>query len=159
MSAWTVFEPKGAQGRTAGAVFLRDRFSVPAFLFGPFWLLWNRLWLEAIVAIALVVGLGLLERAEGWTLAGNVLPLLLALLIGLEGPERRAARLRRAGWREAATVMADNRDEAELRYYAGAMSRSVVDDAAPAASSASAPAALAPRAGSFGGFFSGGRSA
>ncbi|WAJ28591.1 DUF2628 domain-containing protein [Antarcticirhabdus aurantiaca] len=159
MSAWTVFEPKDATGRTAGAVFLRDRFSIPAFLFGPFWLLWNRLWLEAIVVIALVASLGVLERAEGWALAGNVLPLLLALLIGLEGPERRAARLRRAGWREAGTVMADNRDEAELRYYAGATSRSALDSAAPAASAASAPAALAPRTGSFGGFFGGGRPA
>lgn len=45
MASFSVFAPPGAQMAPEKIVFLRDGFSTPAFLFGPFWLLWKRAWL------------------------------------------------------------------------------------------------------------------
>ena len=45
--------------------FVRDGFHVWAFLFGPLWLVWHRLWLALIGWIIVVVALDLAMRRLG----------------------------------------------------------------------------------------------
>ena len=63
MPAYAVFEPPARANRplldhAARFVFLRDRFSWGAFLLGPFWMIWRRLWLVLIIYL---IVLGLIE--------------------------------------------------------------------------------------------------
>ena len=59
MPAYAVFEPPARANQpvvdhAARFVFLRDRFSWGAFLLGPFWMIWRRLWLVLIVYIVVI---------------------------------------------------------------------------------------------------------
>ena len=132
MSRYVVLEPPPEDFRTEGAlvgtgagapsdraVFVRDGFSIWAFLFSVLWLLRHRLWLAAAATLALVVGLAFLDRVPGFGPAVPILEFLVGLLAGLEGASLRIAKMRRLGWSEAAAFHAEDRDEAEIIYYAG----------------------------------------
>jgi hypothetical protein len=126
------------------SVFVKDGFSVPGFVFTGFWLLAQRLWLHAI-AYFLLFGLtivafwqfGLPRIAFGGVTA------LLALLIGLEGPEWVRRRYARKGWTHAGTVSGPSLEECERRFFKDWLARDVTPEARPAAPStvAAAPAA------------------
>lgn len=106
--------------RAARAVFVRDGFSLVAFLIPLIWLLWQRLWIEAILVVAAGLLIALAGEAGGFGQGPViVLSLLVNLLVGLEGNGRRVARLRRRGWDDAAVVWAPNLDEAEARFFTG----------------------------------------
>lgn len=115
-------EPPRAAGAETGvqAEIVRDGFALLAFIAPLLWLLWHRLWLEAILvflAAAIIAALG------NFTGLGAVLPalsLVVSAYIGVEGQAMRLARLRRLGWREAAVIEAGNRAEAEIRYFSDA---------------------------------------
>ena len=154
LTRYIVFEPPSSSGVTGEAVFVRDRFSVWAFLVPFLWLLRYGLWLSAVVVLAAGFGLAWLGSVEGFGLAGTVLPILVGILVALEGPSLRAAKYRRKGWREAAAFHADDRGEAELIYYGA--SRGEAAASAPAPVLAQAPwktAPRAPRPAATGGFF------
>ena len=49
MPAFAVLEPPGYHDTAERAdrfIFLREKFSLGAFLLGPLWMIWQRLWLE-----------------------------------------------------------------------------------------------------------------
>lgn len=119
MASYVVMEPPDGDpdGR---AVILRDGFHLLAFLVPVFWLLFHRLWLEAIAAIAATLGLAALGRWSGMADAAALLSLLVSIYFGLEGSALRLAAYRRRGWREWGTVEADGHRDAELRYLAEA---------------------------------------
>ena len=74
MPAFAVFEPPARAGRapnhTDRFVFLRERFSWAAFLFGPLWMIWRRLWLVLIIASVIVWsvarGSGTIDKIESF---------------------------------------------------------------------------------------------
>lgn len=139
MASYVVMEPPSAAGGEAGreaAVTVRDGFHLLAFLVPAVWLLWHRLWIEALAAIAVSMALSAAGSVAGFGHAAPALSLLVALYAGLEGPALRLAALRRRGWREWGVVEADNAADAEIRY---------LHDAGVEAADASEPAA-APRA-------------
>ena len=135
MAAYVVMEPPGAPPGEAsdGAMFIRDGFSILAFLVPPLWLLWKTLWIEAAFAFAAAVGLAALGEAAGFGLIGSALSLLVSIFIGLEGSALRIAAQRRRGWSERAAIEADTLDEAEIRYL------SADDAVAPTPSDAPRP--------------------
>ena len=62
MPAFAVLEPP-ARNRSASEhadrfIFLGERFSLGAFMFGPLWMIWRRLWLVLIIYL---IVLGLIE--------------------------------------------------------------------------------------------------
>ena len=119
MKRFRVFEPADAAGASDRARFLRDGFSIWAFLLPVPWLLWHRLFVSAVVVLAAEVAITWQAGARGFGLAAFALPLLIGLLVALEGPSLRAWKLKRQGWRETAALVAGDRTEAELRYYDG----------------------------------------
>ena len=117
MASYVVMEPPGRAG-SGDAVLLRDGFSWLAFFFSPLWLLWHRLWIEALLAFVVLGLLSALGEAAGFGIAGSMLTLLVSLFVGLEGQGLRLAALRRRGWREIGVVEAQGLADGELRYAA-----------------------------------------
>jgi hypothetical protein len=117
MAVYVVMEPPGGLGADAAEVqLLRDGFSWPAFLVPPLWLLWHRLWPEALGAFLAMAALSALGEASGHGAIGSAMSLLVSFFVGLEGQGMRIAALFRNGWREWGAVEAGSREDAETRY-------------------------------------------
>ncbi len=124
-------EPPRASGAETGvqAAFVRDGFSLLAFIAPVLWLLWYRLWLEAILVLLVAAIIAALGNYADMGAALPMLSLLVSAFIGMEGQAMRLARLRRRGWREAAVIEAANRTEAEIRYFSEASAAASVQPA------------------------------
>ena len=106
MSVYTVHAPPvdgtDVRGTTDNFVFVRDGFSFWAFVFGPVWLLYQRLWLAfagyLVLSIAVEVVLTLLRAGGGTRIAVMA---VIAVLMGLEAASLRRWTLSRRKWRRA----------------------------------------------------------
>ena len=123
MPAYAVFEPP-MRRRSAGEhadrfIFFRERFSLAAFLFGPLWMIWRRMWL---VLIFYLVATSLIElglRSLGIPIAARTtVYLLLQLLVAIEAANLRRWTLLRRGWRDRGIVFGDDLELAERRFFA-----------------------------------------
>lgn len=117
MASYVVMEParKGGGGETR---FVRDGFVLLGLLFPFFWLLWHRLWIEAVVVLAVLLCISAAGELSGFTLTAMLLSFLVSLYVGLEGSALRQWALRRRGWRDSAVIDAVDEDEAMTRYFA-----------------------------------------
>ena len=121
MAIFTVHIPAARAGEAPSAekiVLLRDGFSVPAMLLGPFWLAWNRAWIPAIgwtVLLALIVFAGMKLGASSQTL--SLVNSALAFVLGFEGSRLVAWSLARRHYSESAVVIGETADEAEEIYF------------------------------------------
>lgn len=127
-------------GDAAGAVFVRDSFSVPALIVPFFWLVFYRQWLAAMA----LVSANVLAAMASWRFEAPLLmlgtDLLTALYVALEGATLRIATLKQAGFAEAAVVEANDGQEAEIRYFGAlAQQASGAQMAEPAAPSLRPP--------------------
>ncbi len=121
MPVYTVHAPVsgGADFRaTDRFAFVRDGFHFWAFLFGPLWLLWHRLWLATIGWLILVAALDatLLRLGAGRT-AVMLAGLVVALLFGFEAASVRRWTLARNKYRQLDVVVADDEEAAEHRFF------------------------------------------
>jgi hypothetical protein len=121
MPVYTVHVPTADNADIAATdrfAFVRDGFRFWAALFGPLWLAWHRLWLALIgwivVMIAIEVGLARLGAGGTAIFFTNV---LIALLMGFEASSIRRWTLSRRNWRQLDTVVADNEESAERRFF------------------------------------------
>jgi hypothetical protein len=120
MSIYTVQAPIGSLGKPdfERAVFLREGFSWGAFIFSFFWLLWQRLWLVAVVwlvAESVLTSLFLKCLSSGSTL---LISFLLHLLLGLEGNSLLRWRLAQRRYRLVGVVSATGLEPAERQFFA-----------------------------------------
>jgi hypothetical protein len=115
MARYVVFEPP-AGNRDPLPVFLRDGFNLWALIAPPLWLAWHRLWVEALLCFAILLGVNfwMVDGPTGPAFAS--LSTLIGFYVGLEGPAMRMAGLRRRGFSEAVAIEAADIEEAELRY-------------------------------------------
>jgi hypothetical protein len=123
MAVYTVHEPLPKRDEAftdpERFVFVRDGFYFWAFVLGPLWMLWRRLWLVTVLYFALSAGLQLGLWALG--ASGTVKFLvyfLLALLIGFEAGTLRRWTLARRGWKNLGVVVGDDVESAERRFFA-----------------------------------------
>jgi hypothetical protein len=114
MASWVVLEAPPGAAPGEELVLTRDGFSFLAFLFPPLWLLWHRLWIEAIAAFAVLMVAAALESTLGLAVSAP-LSLLVSIFVGLDGNAMRIARRRRRGWSSIGVVDAGSADEAETR--------------------------------------------
>jgi len=126
MIIYTVHEPQNSGGnvedRSERVVFVKEGFTVWGFLFGPFWLLYNRLWLEALAVIVLAAGLfALLTQFGVGEQAAGIVNLLVALLVGFEGNDLIRWRLQRKRFNFVSSVAGRDREECEHRFFAAWM--------------------------------------
>ena len=122
MPVYTVHAPlaDGTEGRGAAdrAVFVRDGFHFWAFVFGPLWLAWHRLWLAllgyVVIAVGGTVALSLLHAGAGTRF---IVILLFALLMGFEAASLWRWTLSGRKWRQLDVVVADDEETAERRLF------------------------------------------
>jgi hypothetical protein len=122
MPVYTVHAPNGygtdVRASADKIVLVRDGFYVWAFLLGPFWLLWHRLWLALVGYLVLQFGLErALSVAHVAPGARFVIMFIVALLFGLEAGSLRRWKLSRGRWRQINVVAAENKDAAERRFF------------------------------------------
>jgi Protein of unknown function (DUF2628) len=122
MAVYTVHAPPPSAGTGLAAaerfVLVPDRFSWPAFWFGPLWMLWHRLWLALLGYFVLLAALGGALRITGGSAAASlVIALAVALLVGSEAPSLRRLKLQRRGFRLCGVVVGDDREAAERRFF------------------------------------------
>src|SRR5436309_15728288 len=122
MPIYTVHEPPRRDdellAHTARFRFVRDGFSLWAFLLAPFWMLRHRLWLAfvayVIVALALLVGLRFIADSMALSI---VVSILLAVLVGFEAATLWRFTLSRRGWRNVGIVVGDGLESAGRRFF------------------------------------------
>jgi hypothetical protein len=120
MSIYTVHTPPPAAEKSGPErfVFVRDGFSFWAFLLGPLWMLWHRLWLVLVGYCVLVIAVQAALHAIGVSSGVRFTTgALIALLVGLEAATLRRLTLARRGWRNAGIVVGDGIESAEQRFF------------------------------------------
>jgi hypothetical protein len=123
MSVYTVHEPlprkREASADPERFAFVRDGFYFWAFVLGPLWMLWRRLWLVTVLYLVFAGALqfGLWALGASGT-AQFLVGLLLALLIGFEAGSLRRWTLTRRGWKYLDVVIGDDLESAERRFFA-----------------------------------------
>jgi hypothetical protein len=122
MATYTVQEPPARASEAASDpdryVFVRDGFYFWAFLFGPLWMLWRRLWLVLLIYVVATAAL----QAGFWALGASgstkfVVGVLIALLVGFEAGTLWRWTLSRRGWHSVGVVVAPNLEAAEHRFF------------------------------------------
>lgn len=115
LKRYTVHHKEGVEDST---LFIREGFSVGAFLLGFLWLLYHRAWAPGLLLLVLVLLLRLLEvRGFVSPLSADMLQLGIGYWAGMEGRDWWREALERRGWRFADIVMAESEERAELRYF------------------------------------------
>ncbi len=106
------------QGEGDETVFIREGFSIAAFLLGFIWLFYHRAWAPALLVLALTLTLSWLDKS------GYVSILTLMLLqfglqywVGAEARDWHREALDRRGYELMDIVMETSEERAELRYY------------------------------------------
>jgi hypothetical protein len=110
----------GAQTQRAADrfVFVRDGFHFRAFLLGPLWLAWHRLWLALIGYVAVMATLEIaLSQLHTGSGTRFIAMFLVALLMGFEAASLRRWTLSRRKWRQLDIVVADDTETAERRFF------------------------------------------
>jgi hypothetical protein len=123
MAVYTVHEPLPRKDEASAEperfAFVRDGFYFWAFLLGPIWMLWHRLWLVTllyiVVSIAVQVGLWAFNASDT---VSFIIWFLFSLLIGFEAGTLRRWTLTRRGWRNVGLVVGEDMETAERRFYA-----------------------------------------
>jgi hypothetical protein len=123
MAVYTVHQPPRRKDGTAPDpdrfVLVRDGFYFWAFLFGPLWMIWRRLWLVLVLFVAAMIGLGLALQASGAPVSVRALAIVaVALLVGLEAATLRRWTFARRGWINIGVVVGDDLESAERRFFA-----------------------------------------
>ena len=121
MKIYTVHEPDPRKDEASvdpeRIRFIRDGFYFWAFLLGPVWMLWQRLWLVLVIYLAGTT-------AIQWGLFALGIPgavkfavgFLIAILIGCEAGSLRRWSLSRR-WTQVGVVAARDLEEAERRFF------------------------------------------
>jgi hypothetical protein len=139
MTVFTVHEPRPRKNETVvdpdRYAFVRDGFYFWAFLLGPLWMLWRRLWLVLAIYLVLTVAV----QAGLWALGVSgvvqfAVGFLIAILIGCEAGTLRRWSLRRR-WTNVGLVVAPNQEIAEHRFFESWSA----DGASPPAAAAAVP--------------------
>jgi hypothetical protein len=121
MAVFTVHQPSPRKNEDVAPpdrfAFVRDGFYFWAFLFGPLWMFWNRLWLVLVIYLAGTAAI----QAALWALGVSgvvkfAVGVLIAVLVGCEAGSLRRWSLRRR-WSNVGLVVAPNQETAERRFF------------------------------------------
>ena len=117
MKSFYVLTAPAATDPDRDTVFIRDGFSWMAFLFSLPWLLFRRLWLAAVIAVALYLLSIYIAETYGLDMLPIAFSFLLSLWVSLEGGEARVRRLERLGWTVERVLAAQTVSDAEEIYF------------------------------------------
>lgn len=103
-------------------IFIREGFNIIAFLFGVFWALYNRMWLEAFVIFAVLFSISLAREYHNLDeITAGILQFSVNILIGFQANDLRRANLAKRGYIMSDIVVSDNELRAQQRYFERAL--------------------------------------
>ena len=121
MPTFTVHVPSGIEDnveRAERTLFVREGFSLPAFVFGPLFLLYRRLWRAALAWLVAAIALSVLTHVLALSIPVTLLLyLVLAVLVGLEANEARRQALGGRGYIGSALVTGSTRTMVERTFF------------------------------------------
>jgi hypothetical protein len=137
MRIYTVHEPPPRRRETAASpdrfAFVRDGFHFWAFVLGPLWMLWHRLWLVLLIYVVLTAAVQFGLFALGVSSAATfAVGFLIALLIGFEAATLRRWTYTRRRWHNLGPVVAPTLEAAEHRFFDSWVARAAVHAPPPA---------------------------
>jgi hypothetical protein len=120
MATFTVHEPRPRKNENVASpvryAFVRDGFYFWAFVLGPVWMLYHRLWLVFLMYLAGMTAVEVGLWALGVSMAIKLtVAFLIALLVGFEAGTLRGWSLRR--WTNRGIAVAPTREAAEYRFF------------------------------------------
>jgi Protein of unknown function (DUF2628) len=150
VAVYSVYEPPKPPAdlalRAEKLAFVKEGFSWPALFVPVLWLIYQRMWIELIVFLAIFAVLpfafGLDRQNEelvGWISFG------LVVLFAFEANDLRCGALERRGYTLAGVAIGSGRAEAELDFFRKWLPLQVVS-ASPAAAPVTAPPKTQPEA-------------
>ena len=108
---------RGSATTATDATAIKEGFCWPAFLFGPFWALWHRMWFSAAaIATAYVLIMVAVSVAGANGSMGNTVIIGAASLIGYAANDWRQNGMIEKGWRLAGLSAAADADAALRRF-------------------------------------------
>ncbi len=114
------------------AIFVREGFSLTAFILTVAWALWNRMWIVTAVLVAIMSGFSALGTWFGLNeMATGIINFAISLLFGLEAQDLRRWSLARRGYHQVGLTAGDSLEDAELRFFQSEVSERVAYPAAP----------------------------
>ena len=121
MTVFTVHQPSPHKNEDVAPperfAFVRDGFYFWAFLLGPLWMFWNRLWLVLVLYLAGTAAIQAALWAIGVSAAVKfAVAFLIAILVGCEAGSLRRWSLRRH-WTNVGLVVAPTQEAAERRFF------------------------------------------
>ena len=124
MLVYTVYEPPAPAPtldlRADSLVFVKEGFSMPAFLLGPIWLATHRLWLGLMLYIAAVLALlGLFQILPGGNSAVGGVLALASFAFSLEASAIRHWGLVRRGYHMIGAAAGATFEDCEHRFFTG----------------------------------------
>jgi hypothetical protein len=122
MQTYTVHEgpqpPSDRIDRAEALRFIKDGFSLPAFVTAPIWLLAHQLWLGAFGYVAAAI---LILAANEWLglsdLAAFAAFVALHLLVGFEADTVERSSLEQKGWSSIGSVSGNSQLDCERRFF------------------------------------------
>lgn len=98
-------------------IFIEENFSITAFLFQVFWLLYHKIWVPAIIVILTNIALSIfLQKKIINNQIFNSLELVLALIIAIFANSWHIDHLKNSGY-QLDIIAAKNPEEAKLKFY------------------------------------------
>lgn len=122
MKSFTVHQPPSPPAeridRAEALVFVKDGFSLIAFLIAPIWMLMNRLWLALFIYLVVFAALRLVLLAVGAPEPmANAVMFGLNLIVAFEADSIRRWTLERKGFVLVGTVTGDTYDVCQRRFF------------------------------------------
>jgi hypothetical protein len=122
LQTYTIYErypaPEDIEQRASALIFVKEGFSIFAFLAPLIWLLFNRLWWElgALFALMVILSGALTLLGVGPEIDATV-SLLVNIIFAFEARNLHRYNLERNGYSMIAIVSGANLDEAEQRFF------------------------------------------
>jgi hypothetical protein len=152
MAVYTVHQPPLREGETAPDpdrfALVRDGFYFWAFLLGPVWMIWRRLWLVLVLYVVALIGIaGALRYSGANNWVQSLVTFAVMILVGLEAGTLRRWTLSRRGWKSVGVVVGDDQESAERRFFSDWIERAESASQPGPAKQQPSPALRVPKAG------------
>lgn len=122
MRIYNVFTKK-EKLKEAEVEIVSEGFSIKAFVFSFFWLVYNQLWIESAVFLLLLVVIKQVLILVSVS-AAMVTFCIIIYFIGISANDFLCSKLRRSGYKNVDIIFASSEDEAKYKFLAKVLAHS-----------------------------------